>query len=219
MLVPVELPDLTFCPTAMFEIERFQRVGRHGGLGQVTEYQDPRWIFEYNFSGFPDMRARQRVQSWLDRLEGMTTPVLCYDPFREVPLAYYDGADMPLASGSPWGNPQVVSYDREASTFTLAGWLSGLPLSEGDYFSFQDTFGIWHLHRLLEDATVSPLGEVTVKVGPRPARGLIHNSAFLRVRNACCQGVINYDPRQLRHGLDGGAPLTLRGYEIKRAFF
>lgn len=218
MVTPVELPSLTFLNTVNFELERYELTGDGGGLGQIAEYQDPRWRMSYDFSGFPNLKAFDGVKNWLRGLRGMRTPVLCFDPRRRVPLHYYDDADKPLASGSPWGSPSIADYSRSASTFDLEDWTPNIQLYAGDYFSFQDTSDIWHLHTLEEDAQVDGSGDVTVKVQDRPARGLTHGNATLRVRDACCQAVITYDPRALVYGGDKGAGITLEGYEMKRSF-
>jgi len=218
MVAAVELPSLALERNSSFELETFEVGGQNNVLGQVAEVADPRWTFEYDLAGPPSLKDRLLLQSFLDRVRLRRTPVLCYDTNRRVPFSYYDDGEKPLAAGAPWGAPQIVDYSRSDSSFVLAGWTPGLKLHAGDYFSFQDVAGIWHLHRLTDSATTSPAGVVTVSVAPRPARGLNHANALLRVRDACCQAVLQYNPRDLSYGLEGGGGLRLRGFEMKRAF-
>ena len=148
----------------------------------------------------------------------MKGPVLAFDPERRVPLDYYQDDGKPLASGSPWGAPTIVAHSRANRTFDLAGWAANQVLSVGDYFSFQDTGGRWHLHRIYEVASATGLGAVTVKVEPRPARNLVHGSASLRVRDACCTAVLSWNTDAFHWGVDNGAPLSITGTQIHRAF-
>ena len=214
MVAPLELPDLTMLADSHFEIERFQ-IG--GGGGQTAEVQDPLWQYSYRLSGFPNVERRTEWRKFLTRLDGIRPPVLVYDPTRIVPLDYYDASGKPLASGSPWGAPTVADYDRAASTFDLAGWTANQQLYADDYISFQDTNGRWHLHRLIEDVQANGTGAVTVEVRPRPARGLLHGNAALRVRKACCAGILRWQISQLRWGGDKGSPITIDGQEIPKA--
>jgi hypothetical protein len=214
MVTPLELPSLKLLSDSFFEIEHFQ-IG--SGAGQSGTVMDPLWEFSYRLAGFRTREEREPWQSFLSRLEGIKTPVLAFDPERRVPLHYYQDDGTPLAVGSPWGAPQVSGYDRAASTFDLVGWVANQELHPSDYISFQDADGRWHLHRLLASATASAGGAVTVQVTPRPARGLVHGNALLRVRDACCTAILRWRNSDLKWGANKGAPLVLRGQQISKA--
>ena len=219
MVTPVELPTMRYISGAAFDLRRFQLSSNEsgGGAGQSVEYADAVWVMEYSFAGFPDMKSRSVWQGFLGSLEGRKTPVLCFDPFRRVPLDHYDDAGNP-ASGSPWGSPAVSDYSRSASTFDLTGWAANQKLYAGDYFSFQDASDRWHLHRLTQDATANGSGAVTVTVEPRPARGLTHGSASLRVRDAACTMVLDWSEGAMRYGTRNGEAFSVSGIQVTRPF-
>lgn len=219
MVTPVELPSLKLYQDGWFDIQRFQfGDANHGGAGQTAEWTDPIWQFEFGFAGFPTRQDREVWRRFLTRLEGMKTPVLAFDPERRVPLDYYDDAGEPMASGSPWGSPVVAAFDRAASTFDLTGWTANQQLYSGDYISFQDTGGRWHLHRLDADALANGSGAATVQVQPRPARNLVHGGATLRVRDACCTAVLRWNIDAFKWGADKGSPLQITGHQVTRSF-
>lgn len=219
MVTPVELPNIPYLDGVMFEPELYQIADpAGGGAGQTFETFDPVWVSRYRVSGFPTREARDDVRGFLDGLEGMKTPVLTYDATRRVPRAYYDDAGQPLASGSPWGAPSISGYSRSLKTFDLVGWTANIQLYTGDYISFQDTNSRWHLHRLTADALVSGTGTVTVAVTPRPARGLTHGNAVLRIRDACCTSVLRWNPSDLTFSSSNGGALTIEGRQVPRAF-
>lgn len=218
MVDAVELVNLPLSNESWFELETFNIGGRDSGLGQTVEIQDPRWHFEYLISGFTNLRNRQPVQTFLRQVRLNRVPVLCFDRNRRVPMSFLDGREKPTVKGSPWGAPVIIGHDRSDRTFTLGGWAPGTVLTDGDYFSFQDGAGLWHLHTLEEPATVGASGQVTLKVMPRPARGLTYSSATVRVRDACCQGALSFRDQDLKVSAGTGVPLSIRGFEMRRAF-
>lgn len=214
-VTPLELPSLKLHNSGSFAIERYQ-IG--GGAGQTADVSDPLWVATYNFAGFPTRVDRDLWQGFLDSLNGLMTPVLAFDPARRVPLTYYNADGTPPTSGSPWGTPVVAAYDRAASTFDMTGLTNDMELSNGDYISFQDTASRWHLHKLTAAATVSGTGTVTVTVAPRPARGLTHGGASVRMRDACCTMVMRWPSDAFRYGPANGGPLTITGQQVTKAF-
>jgi hypothetical protein len=218
MATPKELPALTYMQSASFDIHRYSEYGDGGGLGQTMEPFDPEWRASFRFAGFPTRADRDVWHSFLRSLRGAKIPVLVFDPARRVPLEHYDGEGKPLASGSPWGAPNVADYDRAASTFDLEGWTAGQQLRAGDYFSFQDTSDRWHLHVLTADAQADGSGDVTVTVEPRPARGLTHGDATLRVRDACCQAMVSWNPQDFQYGGNNASPFSIAFSERVRDF-
>lgn len=219
MATPKELPALTYLSGASFDIMRFQQADdQAGGLGQTMEPFDPYWVGVYEFAGFPTRQARDSWHGFLRSLRGVLIPVLAFDPSRRVPLDYYDAAGRPLASGSPWGTPVVADYDRAASTFDLEGLTASQQLYAGDYISFQDTSDRWHLHVLTEDVQADGSGDVTVTVEPRPARGLTHGGASVRMRDACSQSIVRWNPEDFRFGANNAAAFTIRTEERVKGF-
>jgi hypothetical protein len=218
MATPKELPTLKYLTSGHLYIHRYDEFGDGGGLGQTMEPFDPEWRGVFELAGFPTRADRDVWVAFLQSLRGVKIPVLAFDPSRRVPLHYYDDAGKPLASGSPWGAPAVADYDRAASTFDLSGWTASQQLYKDDYISFQDTADRWHLHQLAADAQADGSGDVTVTVEPRPARGLTHGSASLRVRDACCQSIVLVDPASLTFGANNGSGFAFRTRERVRGF-
>lgn len=218
-MIPLELPDMTPYAGGDFEVRRFQYgEGNSGGAGQIAEHADPIWILKYSMAGFT---TRARRNAWLgfhDKLEGIKRPALVFDPQRRVPLDFYQANGKPLAAGSPWGAPSIAAVDRAASTFDLISWTASQQLYVGDYISFQDTGGRWHLHRITADSQANGSGAVTVEVTPRPARNLVHGNAVLRVRDACCTAVLRFPEGAFRWTGSGGAPFTISGHQVSRSF-
>lgn len=218
MPTPIELLDLNFLSGHFFGINRGQLADEEaGGLGQTVQVVDEFWEMEYEFAGWITQEDKNQVQQFLAKLNGYAVPALVYDPDRVVPLVHYAG-DEPLASGSPWGAPSLSAIDRAASTLSMTGWSAGHEVSIGDYFSFVDDDGRYHLHRAVDPGTADAGGNVTVLVEPRPARNITVSSPALRIREACCTAVMSWRPDMIRRSLLRGAPFTLKGRQTSKGF-
>lgn len=219
MVTPIEMPEPTMGSEMAMELERFQMTGdEYGGAGQTVTYADDRWICTLPFSGFPTREAQDVWKAFAGKLGGVRVPALVWDAARPVPLGAI-GDDGKPVSGSPWGSPTYAAHSRSNSTFDLAGLTAGWALYAGDYFSVQDSADVWRLHRLTADATPDESGDVTVNVEPRPARGLtVTVGDDIRMRKALCQMVLRFPRGAFSFGGNNGAPFTVQGYEVSRAF-
>ena len=219
MVTPVQMPEPTMSSDMAMELERFQMAGNeYGGAGQTVTYADPRWICSIPFAGFPTREAQDEWKAFAGQLDGMRVPALVWDAARPVPRGAI-GDDGKPVSGSPWGSPTYAAHSRTDSTFDLSDFTPDWELYAGDYLSLQDGEGVWRLHRLIEDATVDGSGDVTVTVEPRPARGLtVTVGADIRMRKALCQMVLQFPRGAFAFGANNGAPFTVQGYEVSRAF-
>lgn len=169
---PRSLPDgVGWVPGTRFNIVRVQdRAPTRGGKQQVVGTGRDYWTMEF-FTKMLREPASMAFDAWLDSLRGGARLFHAWHPLREYPQSYSGGFSGLTVAGTSdpfpgYGNLDDVGANLD--TIDVSELPDGFLLKAGDMLSFQYS-GTSALHRIIEDATASSFGIVTLNVEPTVA--------------------------------------------------
>ncbi|WP_375458890.1 hypothetical protein [uncultured Enterovirga sp.] len=199
--------------SSQFEIRRFMSTNQlAGGTTQVREAAEPRWMAEFTYA--PMGRAAfQQLQAWLDTLRGGLRFFLAHDALKPYPVGYGKAALLALtrAGGGAFDGTATLS-SISATGFTLTSLPGGFALKAGDHIGLVQS-GRFGLFRIVEDATASGGGAVTLTVEPRVPTNLFTTGALAHLVRPSCTMIL--DPASISASRSAGsrAPITFSGIQ------
>lgn len=190
---PIEMPSPLPVKAKSFDLNYAQLISPSGtGFSQTIERGPTLWSASYETPPLNDLRD-QKMQAFLDELEGSMGTFLAYDPRRPRPY-FYRGT-----IGKPWvqtgqADAIVIAGNYTASTLKLGRLQNGAVFTNGDYISFK-IGRAWYIHRVGGNGGVVVGNEVTLKVKSRPITftGATH---VARLDKACCTMKLNGKPEK-----------------------
>lgn len=176
MVAPISMPSNYFA-AASYDLRRYtSRNELYGGVTQVREQGEPRWMAQYRTAPLTEIERRTWRGFW-DRLKGGLVTFLGYDPAQSVPAAYADTGIM------PGGYNGITSISNiSANQLTIGGLPAGFVLSNGDLIELAQ--GDNHaVHRI----TVANPPGTTIIVAVEPAvRTAVYTTPSGNLRNPGC---------------------------------
>jgi hypothetical protein len=171
---PRSMPALTWSRVHL-RCPRVQSVVRtYGRMTQVQEVADPLWLGDFTTGGLTPTQM-QTLAAWLDSLRGGLKSFLASHPILKRPSQYYAALPATRADASPFDGTASL-YALSAYAMTIQTLPAGLVLKEGDRVGLVQS-GRYSMHRIIEDATASGLGEVSITVEPRVNLSLFTTAA------------------------------------------
>lgn len=163
-----ELPSAFRVKDKKFQIGfRQQMTPSADGFIQVINRTSPLWWAEFTTPPLLGSTL-DKVQAFIDTMDGSINSFLAYDPGRIMPSAYKElpfGAD-PWSSGV--NSIILTAVDYANGTVTLSGFKNTAIVSPSDLFCVF-TGNAWYLFRVVEPAPVTvSSGSAVFKVRPRP---------------------------------------------------
>lgn len=154
-----------------------------GGVVQEMESFPARWEATWTTRPLNETQRGEMV-AWLDSMRGAQKRFIGFDPTRCYPLAYGVGVlALSRAGGGAFdGTATLSSYT--ASTLTVATLPSGYQAKPGDMVSVTNAASKRSLHRVVEAATASGGGSITLTVEPTVTITLAASNVVNLVRAA-----------------------------------
>jgi hypothetical protein len=137
-----------------------------GGLMQAADIGPQLWDISYATRILKETEGAA-WEAWLDSMQGAIRTFKAWHPLRRYALSYPAGyGSLTRHGGGAFdGTATVVSVAETLDAITIDTLPDGFKLLAGDMLSYA-AGGVQVLHRILEDATASGLGVVTVSVSP-----------------------------------------------------
>ncbi len=178
--------DVVFMPMFMQV-----RAPTRGGLVQVALVGPSLWQMEYKTRLMPE-REFEEWRAWLSSLRGGARLFKAWDPLRRYARAYRQGyGALTRAGGGSFsaGTANLLSIASSRDEITISTLPASFVFSLGDMISIP--FGSSRsLHRVIEAATASAGGQVTVGVEPALPLG-VTTGATVDLASPWCFAVLD----------------------------
>jgi hypothetical protein len=175
---PRAMPDLVWI-RAHLRPERFQSVVRlYGSVTQIQDVAEPRWAIDLTTKPLTPTEL-QSLAAWFDSLRGGMKSFLASHPILKRPSRYYRALPATRAAGGSFDGTGTL-YALSAYSMTIQTLPADLVLVAGDRVGLVQS-GRYSMHRIMEDATASGLGEITITVEPRVNLSLFTTSATVQL--------------------------------------
>lgn len=208
MADPINLPAIPWAEVNLTPVSPANVSMMEGRRSEVMASLTPYWVASYK-TGTLTREQSGLFDAFLmkaDARGGFT--FLAYDPWRPRPIAMDTGKPLSgtKSGGGAFTGQAVLQTISNSRQVVIAGLPAGFKLLPGDYIEFRKSLLIRSMHRVMEPATATNFGVVTVSILYGLDTQIFTTSAAVHFEKPCT--VMMMDPGS------SSAPKSLNNREI-----